>query len=289
MKRIVFIVFLCIASYSVHAQQTYTVNGESLELKTEVEGSIDLLWNIIDGQYRYFVRTENGTITELKNTKGNDNKYQEEYKNVLADLTNTSTEKLRLTLYDLKTFIDTYNSSVDANYQSVVTTSELGFRLGISGGVTNNPFVINPGNDIAPLVMLELEMVSLTETPRHAGFLQLRHSFENSDFKYSTTEFSLGYRYRFISKAKFNIYGQVKFATLNFSNSEVISTINNVTTINEVSDTAFDAPFIFGVGADIAVGDSGFITINYGELFAIFLDNEGNFSTDITIGYKFNL
>jgi hypothetical protein len=55
------------------------------------------------------------------------------------------------------------------------------------------------------------------------------------------------------------------------------------------NSTAFDAPFIFGVGADIKVGNNSYITLIYGELFAILLDNQGNFSSDISLGYKFNL
>ncbi|WP_353779640.1 hypothetical protein [Winogradskyella sp. 3972H.M.0a.05] len=291
MKRLVFIVIaMLFFSYS-NAQQTYTVNGESLELKTEIDGTLDLLWNIIDGQYRYFVRSEDGTITELKNTRGEDRKYLEEYKSVLASLTNNSisTEKLKLTLYDLRNFIDDYNSSKDSSYQSVTTKSDVLVRLGINAGITNNPFVENPNNDIAPLGVLELEVMERNVLQRHSGFLQVRHSFENGEFNYSTTELSLGYRYRIVNKETFSIYGQLKFATVNFSRAEVEVPQGPTTVTNEAKDTAFDAPMIFGVGAEIAVGDSGFITINYGELFAVFLDNQGNFSTDITLGYKFNL
>ncbi len=56
-----------------------------------------------------------------------------------------------------------------------------------------------------------------------------------------------------------------------------------------VNSTTFDTPFIFGIGADIKVGDNGFITIIYGEMFALLLNNQGNFSSDISLGYKFNL
>ena len=72
-----FLLFLCFSS--LIAQNTYTINNETLVLKTEVEGKIDLLWNIIDQKYRYFVRTEDGRIEELTNTKGEDNKFKEEY------------------------------------------------------------------------------------------------------------------------------------------------------------------------------------------------------------------
>ena len=69
MKKIIIAILCCLAFQLNFSQETYTVNGESLELKTEIDNELDLLWNVIDGQFRYFVRTKDGTLTELKNTK----------------------------------------------------------------------------------------------------------------------------------------------------------------------------------------------------------------------------
>lgn len=277
----------CLAFQLNYSQETYTVNGETLDLKTEIDGKLDLLWNVIDGKYRYFVKTEDGSITELKNTKDDNNDYQEEYKSTLSSLTNgNSTDKLKLTLYSLRNYIDSYNASVDTSYTSTSTESNVQFRLGFSGGITNNPFVGNPDNTKTPLIGAELEIYEANVLPRHSGFLQARHAFENDDFKYSTSELSLGYRFRFINKERFSIYGQVKLATINFSNFTFLDENDMEVDSNE---TSFDIPFIFGVGSDIKVGNNSYITIIYGELFALLLDNQGNFSTDIAIGYKFNL
>ena len=278
---------MCFAFQLNYGQDTYTINGETLELKTEIDGQLDLLWNIIDGKYRYFVRESNGNITELTNTKNSNNKYQEEYKSALSDLTNgMSTDKLKLTLYSLRNYLDAYNASVDSNYSSTSTKGDVQFRLGFSGGITNNPFVGNPENKKTPMIGAELEIFEANVLPRHSGFLQARHTFDSDDFPYNTTEFSIGYRYRFINKETFSIYGQVKLATLNLSKVEFIDE-NDMNV--ELSDTSFDIPFIFGIGSDIKIGENSYITIIYGELFAVFLDNQGNFSTDIAIGYKFNL
>jgi len=286
MRKILIIVLLCFAFQTNYSQESYTVNGESLELKTEIDGKLDLLWNIIDGKYRYFVKTEDNTITELKNTKDADKNYLEEYKTTLSSLTNgMSTEKLKLTLYSLRNYIDKYNVSADSSYTSTTTESKVSFRLGISGGITNNPFVGNPDNVKVPLIGAELEIFEANILPRHSVFLQARHAFDNDDFPYSTTELSLGYRYRVINKSSFSIYGQVKFATVNFSDATVIDEDMDIS----INDTSFDVPFIFGVGADIKVSENSYITIIYGELFALLLDNQGNFSTDIAVGYKFNL
>jgi hypothetical protein len=287
MRKILFLLIFLLAVQYNYSQNTYTINDQQLELKTEIDGKLDLLWNTFNGQYRYFVRTEDGQIQELKNTKGTDNKFQEEYKSLLSKLTNgQSTEKLKLTIFDLKKFLDNYNASADSSYSSVQKESKVKFRLGFSGGVTNNPFVGNPENKIAPLIGTELEVFEENSLIRHSGFLQVRYAFESDELQYSTTEFSLGYRYRFLNKSTFSIYGQVKFATLNFTTATVIGSNNSELNINE---TAFDIPLIFGIGSDIKVGENSFITIIYGELFAAFLDNQGNFSTDISVGYKFNL
>jgi len=287
MKKFILYSLIIFAFQFNYSQENYTVNGETLELKTEIDGPLDLLWNVIDGKYRYFLRTENGNITELTNTKGETKNYQEEYKSTLGSLTDgMSTDKLKLTLYSLRDFIDTYNASVDSSYASTSTTSKVQFRLGFFGGITNNPFVGNPNNVKVPLIGAELEIYETHVLPRHSGFLQARHTFDNDDFQYSTTEFSLGYRYRIINKSSFSIYGQVKLATINFGNSNFENEDGMQETTN---DTSFDVPLIFGVGSDIRIGENSFITIIYGELFALLLDNQGNFSTDIAIGYKFNL
>lgn len=287
MKKILFAILFCMAFQLNYSQQTYAVNGETLELKTEVDGKLDLLWNVIDGKYRYFVKTEDGTITELKNTKDDNNDYQEEYKSTLNSLTSgMSTDKLKLTFYSLKNFIDSYNASVDSSYTSTNIERNVQFRLGFSGGITNNPFVGNPDNTKTPMIGAELEIFEANALPRHSGFLQARHTFESDDFKYSTTELALGYRFRFINKENFSIYGQVKLATVNFSDFTFLDENDMEVDSNE---TSFDIPFIFGIGSDIKVGNNSYITIIYGELFAAFLDNQGNFSTDIAVGYKFNL
>jgi len=287
MKKFLLFILLCITFQFNYSQESYTIDSEALELKTEIEGQLDLLWTIIDREYRYFVRTDNGAITELKNTKNSDKNYQEEYKSTLRSLTNgMSTDKLKLTLFSLKNYIDKYNTSVDSAYVSDAKQGKVGLRLGFSAGITNNPFVGNPDNIKVPLIGAELEIYEANVLPRHSGFLQARHAFDTDDFTYATTEFSLGYRYRIINQSSFTIYGQVKLATVNFTNATVID--ENAMEVG-LNNTSFDVPFIFGIGSDIKVSKNSYITIIYGELFAFFLDNQGNFSTDISIGYKFNL
>lgn len=269
------------------SQEIYSVDGEKLPLKIELNGPLDLLWTSIENNYRFFARTDNGVITELKNTLDADGNYKEDYKATLSSLTNgLSTDRLKFLLSSIRNYINKYNTSVDPNYKSTSTSGKTQLRLGFSGGITNNPFVSNPSNIKAPLIGAELEIFEASDRPRHAGFLQLRHAFETNDLSYATTEISLGYRFRIINKSSFSIYAQVKFATLNFTD---VTRIDENDMEVDLNFTTFDVPFIFGIGSDIKVGERSYITIIYGELFALLLDNQYHVSTDIAIGYKFNL
>lgn len=296
MKKLIFIISCITFSSLSFAQQTYTVGNETLELKTEVDGNLDLLWNTIDGQYRYFVKTENGDILELKNTKGVDNKFQEEYKQTLSDLTKMDAEKLKLTTYSLKNFIDDFNASKDSSYTVVDNKAKLKLRLGFFGGLTNNPFVKNPNsitnadNETVPFFGAELEVVS-DKLSRHSGFLNLRHATNNDDFEYSSTQLALGYRFKIVNAERFSLYAQTKFATL--TNAKTTTRFQDPDDaasiiVSENSGTNFDIQLIFGIGADIKLGN-GYLTLVYDSLFAVFSDTEVDFPVDLAIGYKFNL
>lgn len=293
MKKKLFCFCAIFVIYFSEAQESYNINGETITLKTEVDGHLDLLWNVIDNQYRYFIRTSDNTITELTNTRNDEGDYQEEYKTTLANATNgaISAAKVNLTLPSLITYIETYNKQQDAGFTSTHPKNKLDLRLAIFGGITNSPFVNNPDNAITPVFGAELEVAQDKEQPRHSGFLQLRHVFKDEDkFPYETTELSLGYRYRFFSNDKFNIFADVKAATLNISKATVVRVDEDDNPyLEDISETAFDVPFVFGLGVDFKISDRGFVTFGYNQLFAAFLDNQDNFSTDFTIGYRFKL
>lgn len=293
MKRISLILLLISLSFSAFSQKDYTVNGETFNLKTEVEGSLNLLWNIVGGNYRYFIENDN-KIEELVNTKNTSGSYQEEYITSLKQFTgstNINPKSVKLTLPSLRNFINGYNATQDKNYSFSENKLKVNTRLGVFGGITNNPFVENPDNSTTPLFGAELELYDDKIAKRHGAFLQLTHVLENDDLKYSVTEIALGYRFRFIYSKNFNLHANLKLVTLSFSNSTI--SYEDEDTMLEVTEdksaTSFDAPVIFGLGADIKISENGFITLYYNELFALSLDNQGNFSTNLAIGYKFNL
>ena len=131
MKKYVFFFILLAAVFSAQSQNTYVVNNETLELKTEVNGPLVLLWNIIDDQYRYFIKKDS-QIIELINTRGDDNKYQEEYKQVLNDL-NLSVIKEN----EIKQLIDSLNQNVNI-YKGFINKKDMNDLVCAVGAAPNS-------------------------------------------------------------------------------------------------------------------------------------------------------
>ena len=99
MKKIIFLFSFLVFSTFLFAQETFTFKNETLKLNTEVNGTLDLLWNTFDGKFRFFIKNQKEELIELTNTKGADNKYKEDYKTVLANLTSMDVSKVDLTTY----------------------------------------------------------------------------------------------------------------------------------------------------------------------------------------------
>lgn len=287
MKRLVLLLFLLGGMY-VHAQETYTINGESLSLYSEVEGPLSLLWNSVDGNYRYFLK-RGDTITELKNTKS-EGRYQEEYKAVLAKYVGAErVRNTRLTKPDLMTVIDYYNTSNDPKYQSKITKIALKTRLGGFVGMTNYPYFINPDNSSLFQLGAEFEVMDEAKLKRHSLVFQLRHIFENSDYAFSSTQLMLNYRFKFIQTAAVDVYVNAKIAGYNHISQDIVLIEENGDEVSiSGSGGEFQAPGAFGVGADIALGN-GYLTLQFQDLVAINLEDNGEFPLDFALGYKFNL
>lgn len=292
MKTILTTALALFCAIMLQAQETYSVNGTSYELQTEVDGTLSLLWNVIDGKHRFFVKKDT-SINELTNTKNENGIYNKEYITTLKAFTSDTDmdfSKVKLLLYSLKDFVLDYNAKVNqedvnSNDRIVIRT-----RLGFSGGLTNHPFVTNPNNEISPQLGAELELYDNRLAKRHAAFVNLIHGLKDKELEYTSTRLSIGYRFRFIYAKNFNIYTNVTLATLSSASGKYtyVDDMGQPITENR-SATNFDAPVIFGLGADIKVGENGFLTLSFGELLSLFFDNKGNFPTDFSIGYKFNL
>ncbi|SHG97726.1 hypothetical protein [Winogradskyella jejuensis] len=293
MKKILIIclVFACISLG--YAQNTYTINGENLELTSVVEGDVDLFYTINNRKYRYFLRTKDDTFFELKNEKGNDGDYTRDYIAILkkeASKSTLSVDKVKLTTGSLKRYIDSHNKNVNVDYNVTNNNLKVNFRLGLLAGITNHPLVEGlTDNDSHLQIASELEIYGNTDNPLHSGLLQLRQTIGSSG-DYKSTELSLGYRIRPIRTEKFNLFVQTRFASLVFSSIDVTTVIGgDVITTEPRNETEFEVPFIFGIGADFKVSNNGYITFLYDRFYALGLDSRDDFPMDFMIGYKLKL
>lgn len=274
----------------IHAQQEYTVDGTTYTLKTEISGKLSLLWNTIDGDYRYF--SQKGTeIVELTNTK-QDKEYLEEYKEVLAQQTSdapVATDKLKLTLTSLRNFFVEYNKKVDPNFVYVPITFKIKTRLGVFAGVSNNAYFYNPDNSLLPVLGIDFELVDEVQLKRHAVVFQFRQLLASSDYDFSSSQLSFNYRFKYVKTAKFDAFINLKIATYTWvSRDEVITDIEGNDVIAFGSGNEFQAPAAFGLGFDYALGN-GYLSFAYNDIFAVAWENNGNFPMELTLGYKFNL
>jgi len=268
-----------------NAQEQYTVDGKQYSLFTEIEGPLTLLWNTIDGEYRYFSK-KGDAILELTNNKV-DGKFQEEYKETLTLQTSDasiSVNKLNLTRPSLSSFFVLYNKEKDPNFSHETSSVKIKTRLGVFGGVTNNIFSSNPTNAIVPVVGVDFEIVDNVKLRRHSVVFRFKQTFENSDTKSSSSQVSLNYRFKLIKTPKFDAFINTKFAAYTY----FTAVTGPAATIIKESGGNITAPAAFGIGADYAVGN-GYITFCYNDIVAIGVTSNGEFPTDFTLGYKFNL
>jgi len=289
-KIITILVFTLFLSISSFAQMTHTIDGKSYELTEEITGKASLFYVVVEGEYRYFIKKDD-SVTELTNTKDENGKYQSEYKEILSILTADAAmdiSKVNLTLASLRTYVDQYNKASDIDYKLQAERPVTKARLGGFAGMSNNPFVKNPNNTMVPVFGAEVEVYD-EKRSRHSLGVAFKQSLEADDFKYSSSQFGLFYRFRILNKESFSIYPQATLATYTFSKSETSTTVGNVTTVSKDSGSALDAPIILGIGADIKLGN-GYITLSANELVALInFDNQGNTPLDLRLGYKFNL
>lgn len=282
-----FATFMCMA-FPLFAQETFIINKDTLQLKKEVTGPLNLYWIEKDHKYRYFVQKKD-RLVELRNDGGS-----EEYKQQLEELTEDTEIKTRdvlFVLYSLKHFTNTYNSMVQEDYVTNEASEDIHHRIGLFTGLSNNIYTENPENVLVPIVGLEYEFYDPNLAPRHSAFVQLRHSFKQDDYRYTSTQLSLNYRFKALYFSNFDIHINTRLATFFYSEDKIPVTNDEgeVIAIKDDNGFTFTAPFSFGVGSDIQITPNSFITLGYNDIFAIVWDSNGSFPLDFTVGYKYNL
>lgn len=296
MKHLLSYSLIVLLLFTTHlfAQKTYTVDGNTLELKTEVEGPMTLLWNITDGNYRYYI-LKSDAITELKNSEV-DGDYQEEYKMELQKQVSDSpiaVDKVKFTTASLRDFVNDYNKSKDPNYTVEENKFKLKTRLGAFVGISNSVYSANPDNIMLPTMGVDFEIVDNNLLKRHSLVIRFKQTFENSDYKYSASQFSLNYRFKFVKKEKLDVFINTKIAGYNYINEPLFDE-NGMPKLDENSEiiidneNSFTALLNFGIGADYALGN-GYLTFMYNDFVSIIQNSNSEFPLDFSLGYKFNL
>ena len=232
-------------------------------------------------------------MLELQNTTV-DGQKQEEYKQQLSELTadtKLKTQEVKFVLYSLKHFVNSYNALVQEDYTYNTATANIQYRLGLFVGLSNNKFTENPENVLAPLLGVEFEFFDPNLAPRHVAFLQLRQSFKQYEYRYSSTQLSINYRFKAFYFSGWDLHVDAELATFLYSEDriEITDDSGQLTAIQKDQGFSFTAPFSFGIGSDIRLSENGFLSLSYNDVVSIVLDGNGNFPLDFTVGYKYNL
>ncbi|MFC7356475.1 hypothetical protein ACFQO1_02145 [Jejudonia soesokkakensis] len=294
MKRLIFLLCFLFIGLSTFAQQDYTVEGTTYTLNTEVEGTLTLLWNTIDGEYRYFAK-KGEAITELKNTQINGT-YQEEYKEALRVLTKDEVmpvSNVKLTTASLRNFFNDYNKRKDPNFDARETAFQPSFRLGPFLGTSNAIFTSNTDNENLLTAGFDFEVTDDVKLRRHAVVFRFKQTFSSDAYDYSASQLSLNYRFKFIKSATVDVYVNTKFVALTNSKRSITFTMPGpadapVTVTEERKGTDFSAPGAFGLGADIKLGN-GYLFVTYNDIVAVGVSSNDEFPLDLSVGYKFSL
>ncbi|MEP0265077.1 hypothetical protein [Dokdonia sp.] len=290
MKHITLSLFLFLFCFKSILAQTnsYVINNQSYELKIAVEGTITLLWNIIDQEYYYFAK-KGTTIIALTNTKTN-NQYQEEYKAQLLALTANANmdkdriDRVRLTLSNLRRFFNAYNKQVDPQYIEKKLRSNIEYRLGIFGGITNSIFRTDLQNRIKPQLVIDFELYDKIALPSHGIALQYKQTFRSNGFGEDDYQLSINHRFKFIKKSKFQVYLNTKLVTYTIFTRTFIEP--GFIDFGLETITNLQSPFIFGFGTDIKLG-KGYVSLNYNDVYSFIINNRDEFPVDATVGYRF--
>lgn len=292
--RTIKLVLICLllSSNFALAQKIFIIEGDTLSLHKEVEGTLSLYWNEERTKYRYFVQKGNRMV-ELRDREL-DGETRKEYKLQLERFTrdaNIRVNEVKFVLYSIKHFINRYNAMVEGDYVYNASGSNTKQRVGLFVGLSNNRYTRNPKNVMAPVLGLEYEIYDPGFASRHSAFLHLRQSFPQDEFRYTSTQLSVNYRFKVLYFSGFDVHIDTEITTFYYSEESIYLTNEQgeVTGLEEERGFSFTAPLSFGVGTDIKVTSQSFMTFSYNDVFSLLLKGNRFFPMDFSIGYKYNL
>lgn len=288
--KLLFLFMIFLASTSVFAQETYIIEGDTLQLKQEVKGTLNLFRTNQDSIPRFFVQ-KGDRMLELRNIPENGIPQYKQRLDTLTSDTGLQTIAPEFKLNSLKQFAIHYNERIKEDAASNIPASKLQKRLGFFTGLSNNIYTENPENLLAPIIGVEFEIYDPKLSERHLAFTHLRHSFQRTEFNYSSTQLSLNYRVKFIYTPTYSLHLDTELVTFQYSKKKipVFDNQGDITDVEEDNGFSLTAPLSFGVGGDFRVTDQSFISVSYNDIVAVFLDTNGSFPIDFTLGYKYNL
>lgn len=282
------ILLICICFFlsfagNLAAQEIRVIEGDTLAVNREVTGPLNLFWSEKNYKYRYFLK-KGEMFVELE-----EDDYREQLKALTAD-TRIKVRDVKFLLYSLRQFVNQYNELVEDDYEYNNATEDIRTRIGLFTGISNNKFTENPENILAPVVGLEFEFFDPNLAPRHAAFLQLRQSFKQDEYRYSSTQLSVNYRFRIFYFDAFDLHIDAELATFLYSEDQIRikNEAGEVTAIRDEDGFSFTAPFSFGIGSDIKVTKNGYISLGYNDIVSIVLEGNDHFPLDFTVGLKYN-
>ena len=288
--RVFLFSFLMFTAAALSAQETYIIEGDTLQLTREVRGPLSLFWNETGNKFRYFVQKKDRMVELFEEPVGTKPGFREQLEELTDDAV-IKTHEVKFVLYSLRHFVNSYNALIEEDYLFNDATADIQKRIGLFVGLSNNIYTENRNNVLAPVVGGEFEFFDPNLAPRHAAFVHLRHSFSQDEYHYNSTQLSLNYRFRALYFDGFDLHIDAELATFLYSEGQldVYNDAGEIVAIKEETGFSFTAPFSFGIGSDIQITENGFITLSYNDIFSLVLDGNGNFPVDFTVGYKYSL
>lgn len=289
LQRYLWVVLLFFWS-GLQGQGIFVIEGDTLKLTAEVRGELSLCWDEGPERPRFFVR-RGDRMLELKDSLHNGRaQYQMELERITRDQ-NPSLGDLEFSLASLGAFVRTYNENAQQQKTQKESQRVFASRIGFFTGLTNNVYADNPDNVLAPLIGLEFEMFNPQFSWRHSVVVDLEQSFKREGYRYTATQLSVGYRYRFVQINRLQFYLDATLGRLLYERDEYqeIDAHGQLLAMRDNSGFKLQAPLSLGIGADYQVTQKGYITFGYNEVVSATLESNGSFPIDITLGYRYQL
>ena len=288
--RMLPILLFLLCAPKFQAQGIFIIEGDTLQLKQEVRGNLSLFWDEIEANPRYFVQKSNRMV-ELKDSLVNG---EIQYRSVLERLTRDkafSPVEVEFNLTSIAGFVRGYNTKVQEEKLAENEESRFSARLGFYTGLTNSVYSENPNNVLAPLIGVELEMRNPGKAPKHSAVVEIEQTFKRDDYRYTATQLSINYRFRFLELGLLEIYAEASLFRLLYAldEREIIDDSGEILAIRDDSQFKLQVPLSLGIGADLKVTENSYITFGYNEFVSATLDSNNSFPLDFTVGYKYNL